>query len=80
MQEHRSMHEASMTTPLYALLAELRRDSAEQLREVRRHRFFVGPSERRRLKSRRAQERAHRTARPRPLPIVIRPIHTLEVK
>lgn len=60
------------------LIAKLRQDSVEVLRESRRHRHFVGPSEARRLKSRRAQERARRTANTRWPVLVIRPLKPQE--
>jgi len=63
-----------MTPPLYVLLSALRRDSAEVLRESRKRRHFVGPAERRRTKSARAQERARPNARSRPPVLVIRPV------
>jgi ribosomal protein S21 len=67
-----------MTPPLYSLLAALRRDSAEVLREARRRRHFIGPSERRRLKSARARRRV-RPGAARNWILVIRPINTQEV-
>jgi len=63
-----------VSVPFPEQLRRFRADSAEVLRELRRHKFHVGPAEARRMKSRRAQERARRTARPRPPVLVLRPV------
>lgn len=64
-----------MAPPLRDLLARLRDYSASIRREVRRRQYYIGPSERRRLKARAAQRRAQRRPRFRSWVLVIRPLN-----
>lgn len=68
-----------MSVPLYVLVAEFRRDSADVQRDAGRRRFFLSRSQLRQRKAKRARQRALRTASFRPWVVVIRPINTQEV-
>jgi hypothetical protein len=65
-----------MTPPLLSLLAEFRRDSAERRRGVRR--YYLPPSERRKVKAMRARQRVrppdYRGS------VVIRPIRPIKTQ